>query len=39
MKTSAFKHFTKLVAATMSAVFAFTLIPMATEHNAVIAAT
>ena len=38
MKTSAIKHFTKTVAATMSAVFAFTLIPMALGHNAVIAA-
>ena len=38
MKTSAFKHFTKFVAAAMSAVFAFTLIPMALGQNAVIAA-
>jgi len=39
MKTSAIKMFTKAVAATMSAVFAFTLIPMALGQNAVIAAT
>ena len=38
MKTSAVKHFTKTIAATMSAVFAFTLIPMALGQNAVIAA-
>ena len=39
MKTSAIKNFTKTVAATMSAVFTFTLIPMALGQNAVIAAT
>ena len=39
MKTSAIKNFTKTVAATMSAVFAFTLVPMALGQNAVVAAT
>ena len=38
MKPSAVKHFIKTVAATMSAVFAFTLIPMALGQNAVVAA-
>ncbi|MCR5327687.1 MAG: DUF6273 domain-containing protein [Saccharofermentans sp.] len=39
MKTSALKHFTKTVAVTMSAVFAFTLIPMAVGQDTVLAAT